>query len=286
MVVYTSTQGHSCIQKAVEILGFGSDYLRRIPVDADFRMDVAALAQQIDRRSPQRPASGRRRRQRRHGQHRRDRSARARSPISARPRISGCTSTRAYGGVADPRRRDAAALCRDRSRRQPRHRSAQVALHSGRVRLRDRARRAGHARHLQPRAAVPARRHGAALVQRVHHPADAGIPRAQAVDGAAAGRARRLRPADRRRHRAGARAARAARRARRLRARRRRAAEHHLLPLRAAVGARRRRAQPRASPNASSAMAPPSSPPPSSTAAPCSAPASSTSGRRKPISTR
>ena len=52
MVVYTSTQGHSCIQKAVEILGIGSDYLRRIPVDADFRMDVAALARQIadDRR--------------------------------------------------------------------------------------------------------------------------------------------------------------------------------------------------------------------------------------------
>src|SRR5262245_51328080 len=38
MVIYTSTQGHGCIQKAVEILGFGSDYLRKIPVDADFRM--------------------------------------------------------------------------------------------------------------------------------------------------------------------------------------------------------------------------------------------------------
>ncbi len=47
MVLYTSTQGHSCIQKAVELLGFGSDYLRKIPVDADFRMDVAALEAQI-----------------------------------------------------------------------------------------------------------------------------------------------------------------------------------------------------------------------------------------------
>jgi aromatic-L-amino-acid/L-tryptophan decarboxylase len=47
MVVYTSTQGHSCIQKAVEILGFGSEYLRKIPVDADYRMDVEALKRQI-----------------------------------------------------------------------------------------------------------------------------------------------------------------------------------------------------------------------------------------------
>ena len=47
MVVYTSTQGHSCIQKAVELLGIGSSYLRKIPVDADFRMDVEALRKQI-----------------------------------------------------------------------------------------------------------------------------------------------------------------------------------------------------------------------------------------------
>jgi aromatic-L-amino-acid decarboxylase len=59
MVVYTSTQGHSCIQKAIEILGFGSDHLRRIAVDADFRMDTAALARQIetDRRDGLRPVA-------------------------------------------------------------------------------------------------------------------------------------------------------------------------------------------------------------------------------------
>ena len=72
MVIYTSTQGHSCIQKAVELLGFGSDYLRKIPVDADYRIDVAAL-ESADRRRPRRwAASGLRRRQRRDGQHRRD----------------------------------------------------------------------------------------------------------------------------------------------------------------------------------------------------------------------
>ena len=57
MVIYTSTQGHSCIQKAVELLGFGSDALRIIPVDADYRMDIAALEAQIavDRAAGLRP---------------------------------------------------------------------------------------------------------------------------------------------------------------------------------------------------------------------------------------
>lgn len=49
MVLYTSTQGHSCIQKSAELLGFGDDYLRRIPVDAHYRMDVAALRQAVER---------------------------------------------------------------------------------------------------------------------------------------------------------------------------------------------------------------------------------------------
>lgn len=47
MVVYTSTEGHSCITKAVELLGIGHNYLRKIPVDADFRMDVGQLERQI-----------------------------------------------------------------------------------------------------------------------------------------------------------------------------------------------------------------------------------------------
>jgi glutamate/tyrosine decarboxylase-like PLP-dependent enzyme len=40
---YLSSQGHSCIRKAVELLGFGSESIRTIGVDADYRMDVAAL---------------------------------------------------------------------------------------------------------------------------------------------------------------------------------------------------------------------------------------------------
>lgn len=52
IVVYTSTQGHSCIQKAVEILGIGSEYLRKVPVDSDYCLDVERLRAQIaaDRR--------------------------------------------------------------------------------------------------------------------------------------------------------------------------------------------------------------------------------------------
>lgn len=48
MAIYTSTQGHSCIEKAVEALGFGHDYLRKIAVDADFRMDITQLRAQIE----------------------------------------------------------------------------------------------------------------------------------------------------------------------------------------------------------------------------------------------
>jgi len=47
LVVYTSTEGHSCIQKAIELLGIGHSHLRRVPVDSQWRMDVAALERQI-----------------------------------------------------------------------------------------------------------------------------------------------------------------------------------------------------------------------------------------------
>ncbi len=43
LIVYASTETHSCVQKAVELLGLGRDNYRLIPVDAAFRIDVAAL---------------------------------------------------------------------------------------------------------------------------------------------------------------------------------------------------------------------------------------------------
>lgn len=41
--VYVSTEGHSCLRKAAELLGIGSRGVRAIPVDGAYRMDPAAL---------------------------------------------------------------------------------------------------------------------------------------------------------------------------------------------------------------------------------------------------
>ncbi|HMB21236.1 MAG: pyridoxal phosphate-dependent decarboxylase family protein [Chloroflexota bacterium] len=43
LTVYASTEVHSCNQKAVELLGIGSDFFRRIPVKEDYTIDVSAL---------------------------------------------------------------------------------------------------------------------------------------------------------------------------------------------------------------------------------------------------
>ena len=45
---YASSQGHSCIRKAVELLGFGSESIRTLGVGADFRMDAAALDRALE----------------------------------------------------------------------------------------------------------------------------------------------------------------------------------------------------------------------------------------------
>lgn len=47
MVLYASQEIHSSVQKAVEILGLGSDALRRVPVNENFEIDLAALEQRI-----------------------------------------------------------------------------------------------------------------------------------------------------------------------------------------------------------------------------------------------
>ena len=45
--VYASTEAHSCVRRAVELLGLGTDALRLVPVDREYRMDVAALREMI-----------------------------------------------------------------------------------------------------------------------------------------------------------------------------------------------------------------------------------------------
>lgn len=47
MTLYGSSEMHSSLQKAVELLGFGDDSLRRIPVDSHFRIDTKALEKAI-----------------------------------------------------------------------------------------------------------------------------------------------------------------------------------------------------------------------------------------------
>ncbi len=47
LLVYGSHEMHSSIQKAVEVLGLGSDALRQLPVNADFQIDLAALEDAI-----------------------------------------------------------------------------------------------------------------------------------------------------------------------------------------------------------------------------------------------
>jgi glutamate/tyrosine decarboxylase-like PLP-dependent enzyme len=43
LVVYRSGEGHSCHQKAVELLGIGSENIRAVPTDAALRMDPQVL---------------------------------------------------------------------------------------------------------------------------------------------------------------------------------------------------------------------------------------------------
>src|SRR5438552_6423556 len=57
LVLYMSEEGHSCIQRAAELLGLGSGAVHSVPVDERFRMDVLALRAAIaaDRASGRRP---------------------------------------------------------------------------------------------------------------------------------------------------------------------------------------------------------------------------------------
>src|SRR5215813_11695442 len=47
--VYTSDQAHSSVEKAAIALGLGEENVQRVPSDAEFRMDVAALRTMIER---------------------------------------------------------------------------------------------------------------------------------------------------------------------------------------------------------------------------------------------
>ena len=48
LVFYGSTETHNWARKAAELLGLGNRSFRRVPVDAEYRIDVAALTQMLD----------------------------------------------------------------------------------------------------------------------------------------------------------------------------------------------------------------------------------------------
>ena len=48
-MLYTSSEGHSCVRKSAELLGLGSDAVRVLPADAAFRMDLGALDKAVAR---------------------------------------------------------------------------------------------------------------------------------------------------------------------------------------------------------------------------------------------
>jgi aromatic-L-amino-acid decarboxylase len=48
LLAYASTEAHTWIQKAADLFGLGTDAIRWIPVDAQQRMDSAALQSQVD----------------------------------------------------------------------------------------------------------------------------------------------------------------------------------------------------------------------------------------------
>jgi glutamate/tyrosine decarboxylase-like PLP-dependent enzyme len=47
MVLYASVEVHSSVKKAAELLGLGSDALRLVPVDSEYRLDLQALRDAI-----------------------------------------------------------------------------------------------------------------------------------------------------------------------------------------------------------------------------------------------
>jgi glutamate/tyrosine decarboxylase-like PLP-dependent enzyme len=47
ITAYCSTEIHSCVVKAIEVIGVGSKYLRKIPVNANYEIDLEALKARI-----------------------------------------------------------------------------------------------------------------------------------------------------------------------------------------------------------------------------------------------
>lgn len=49
MTLYVSEEGHHCLERSIELLGFGGDSLRWLPTDDDYRIRIDALKEAISR---------------------------------------------------------------------------------------------------------------------------------------------------------------------------------------------------------------------------------------------
>ncbi len=49
MIIYVSEEGHHCLERSIELLGFGSDNFRLIPTDDDYRINIGELKEAIKR---------------------------------------------------------------------------------------------------------------------------------------------------------------------------------------------------------------------------------------------
>ena len=47
LVMYCSSETHNCVFKAADVIGIGNDHLRKIPVDANYEIDIEALENAI-----------------------------------------------------------------------------------------------------------------------------------------------------------------------------------------------------------------------------------------------
>ena len=157
LLLYGSTETHGWAVKAAELLGLGSSSFRRMPIDADYRIDVAVLRDADRARSRGGTIARSGHRHRGNGQHRRDR----RSPCACRsPRralwfhVDG-----AFGALAALSEAACARWWPARASRLDRLRPAQVGAISRSTPPPPGARPGGASAHLRHAASYLAERH-------------------------------------------------------------------------------------------------------------------------------
>ena len=209
-LVYVPSEAHSCVSRAIELLGLGSGV---DPAGAALRRaSRPGRAARRDRGGPRGGRDAGRSWSARREPSTRARSIRSRrSPTSPPPRGCGSTST---GPMAPSACSIPAIASRYRGMERADsltldpHKWLGVPVDAGCVLVRHAGRAAGGVQH---RAAVPApgRRRGAGHLRRVRHGADAAVPSAEDVGDDRGPRSHRHRRPGRPRERAGARARRA-----------------------------------------------------------------------------